>query len=251
MNAEQVVAFTEKLGQFARIRGADIFGVADLGPASDFMASHGYTLAARFPRAVSMGMRLNNTIVDHHSPMEPRRQSLYWHHVYEVVTRALDFLAYEISRWINSQGFNSFPIPASAPYDFERLEGVFSHKLAANLSGLGWIGKSCMLVTERYGPRVRLVTVMTDAPLQAGSALDRVCGKCRVCVDACPVKTFTGVEFKADEEREVRFDVVKYSEYRREHPCGLCVSSCPIGIRQTRRKKGKIQSSPTFTPPRG
>ncbi len=227
----RVSPLTEQLAEFSRQRGADLHGVADLAPARDFLSSQGYPGIGEFPRAVSVGMRVNDAIVERHNPEEPRRQSLYWHHVYEVVTRALDFLAYDLSRWLTDRGFQALPVPASTPYDFEKLEGIFSHKLAAHLAGLGWIGKSCLLLTDRFGPRVRFVSVLTDAPLAPGSVIDRFCGKCHVCVDACPVKAFTGEEFRPGEEREIRFHAFKCSEYRRDHPCGLCVSSCPRGKR--------------------
>ena len=222
-------ALTQQLGDFSRRQGADLFGIADLKPVHDTAASQADPFIQRFPRAVSMGMQLCGPIVEQHSPDEPRRQSLYWHHVYEVVTRALDFLAYDVARWLTGWGFNAFPVPASTPYNLDKLEGIFSHKLAAHLAGVGWIGKSCLLLTDRFGPRVRLVTVLTDAPLETGQTLDKPCGQCRVCVESCPVKAFTGLEFQAGQGREVRFDVFKCSEYRREHPCGLCVSSCPEG----------------------
>jgi epoxyqueuosine reductase QueG len=233
-------ALTQELGEFSRQRGADLFGIANLLPARDFIASGNNPFITQFPRAISMGMQLCDAIVEQHTPDEPRRNSLYWHHVYEVVSRALDFLAYDVARWLIGQGFKAFPVPASAPYKFDKLEGIFSHKLAAHLAGVGWIGKSCLLLTDRFGPRVRFVSVLTDAPLDAGTPFDRACGKCHVCVDTCPVSAFTGVEFRADEGREVRFDVFKCSEYRREHPCGLCVSSCPMGSGRRSKKYPNI-----------
>ncbi len=228
-------ALTQELREFSRQRGADLFGIANLLPARDFIASGNNPLVTQFPRAISMGMQLCDAIVEEHTPDELRRNSIYWHHVYEVVSRALDFLAYDVARWLIGQGFQALPVPASTPYNFDKLEGIFSHKLAAHLAGLGWIGKSCLLLTDRFGRRVRFVSVLTDAPLDAGTPFDKNCGKCRVCVDTCPVRAFTGVEFRADEGREVRFDVFKCSEYRREHPCGLCVSSCPMGRARQKR----------------
>jgi epoxyqueuosine reductase QueG len=236
---KDAVTLKHELEAFARQRGADLFGVAELAPALDFIVAQGGPLMGQFPRAVSIGMRLCDTIVDGHDPDEPRRESLYWHHVYDVVTPALDRLAYDVARWLVGQGFSALPVPGSTPYHFERLEGIFSHKLAAHLAGLGWIGKSCLLVTEHFGPRVRFVTVLTDAPLETGSALDKRCGKCRVCVDACPVGAFTGVEFKPTEGRQIRFDAFKCSDYRRNHPCGRCVSPCPVG--RGRRRPSKVR----------
>ena len=235
-----LIMLIQELEAFSRQRGADLFGVAELAPALDFVAAQGGPLVGQFPRAVSIGMRLCDAIVDQHSPDEPRRESLYWHHVYEVVTPALDFLAYDVARWLADRGFQTLPIPASTPYNFERLEGMLSHKLAAHLAGLGWIGKSCLLLTSQFGPRARFVSVLTDAPLETGSALDKRCGSCRICVDACPVSAFTGAEFEAAESREVRFDAFKCSEYRRDHPCGRCVSSCPVG--SGRRRQGESQA---------
>ena len=230
-------ALTKELGEFSRLRGADLFGVASLALARDFISSQCPPSIADFPRAVSLGMQLNDPIVEQHSPDEPRRTSLYWHHVYEVVTRALDFLAYDVARWLNAQGYRAFPVPGSTPYDFDKLKGIFSHKLAAHLAGVGWIGKSCLLLTDRFGPRARFVSVLTDAPLETGVSLDRPCGKCHICIDTCPVKAFTGKDFRPEDGREVRFDVFKCSEYRKDHPCGLCVSSCPKGNRRHVRDK--------------
>jgi epoxyqueuosine reductase len=234
------IALTKKLGEFARHGGADLFGVADLEPARELFSGQKNFSLDRFPRAISLGMPLNDLIVERHSPLEARRDSLYWFHVYNVITPALDSLGYRISRWLEDQGYSTFPIPGSTPYDFNKLEGILSHKLAAHLAGLGWIGKSCLLLTARYGPRVRFVTILTDAPLKTGSPIDKPCGKCHACLDACPVQAFSGKEFQADESRQVRFDAFKCSEYRREHPCGLCVSSCPQGrARMGRGKKPK------------
>lgn len=231
-------ALTGKLKKISLTKGADLFGVADLRPVGPFLLSQGPSWISRFPRAISLGMGLNNAIVDFHTPFESRQDSLYWHHVYKVVTPRLDFLAYDLSRRLNRLGFQAFPVPASTPYNFDQLTGMVSQKLVAHLAGLGWIGKSCLLLTNPFGPRVRFVSILTDAPLETGSPVDKPCGKCHVCLDSCPVQAFTGREFKPQEGREMRFDAFKCSEYRREHPCGLCVSSCPKGkpsLGKTRR----------------
>jgi epoxyqueuosine reductase QueG len=228
-------SITAELDAFSRDNGADLFGVADLAPAADFLASHGDPIVTRYPRAVSIGMRLNDSIVDAHDPDEPRGRSLYWHHVYDVVSANLNFLSYDVARWLTDRGYDTLPVPASMPYDLKRFQGIISNKLPAHLAGLGWIGKSCLLLTEEFGPRVRFATILTDAPLETGSPVDQPCGKCRACIEACPVGAFTGVEFDPAEDVDVRFDTRKCSEYRLEHPCGRCVSSCPKGKKRSGR----------------
>lgn len=226
---EESVRLADALRSFSVGRGADLFGVADLSPARDAVLAQGGSTVAAFPSAVSLGMRLSDVVVDGHVPTERPGESLYWHHVYAVVSNALDLLANDVARWLVARGHRALAVPASMPYDPVRLQGIFSHKLGAHLAGLGWIGKSCLLVTDRFGPRVRFATVLTDAPLKAGSVLEGRCGGCRRCVDACPVGAFTGVEFSAADERSVRFDASRCRDYRKSNACGMCVASCPRG----------------------
>ncbi len=49
---------TDELEGFYRLHGADLFGVADLTPARDFIVSRSPAWVAEFPRAISLGMRL-------------------------------------------------------------------------------------------------------------------------------------------------------------------------------------------------
>jgi epoxyqueuosine reductase len=235
----KTVTLTRQLEEFCVDHGADLFGAGDLAPAREAIVAQGGPLVEPFPRAVSLGMRLSDDIVDAHDPNQKHRESLYWHHIYDVVSTSLNFLAYDVGRWLNAKGFRALPVPASLPYNLAKLEGVFSHKLGAHLAGLGWIGKSCLLLTREFGPRVRFVTVLTDAPLDTGSPVDHPCGECRVCVEACPVKAFTGVEFRPEEPLRARFDAPKCSEYRRDHACGVCVSTCPTGKPKRRAARGR------------
>ncbi len=227
---------TNELENFSRQKGADLFGVADLKPASGFLASHGEPIASTFPLAISIGMQINDTIVENHDPNEPRGKSLYWHHIYDVVSEALNFVAYDVSRFLSNRGWDTLPIPASMPYNLKKLQGVISHKLPAHLSGLGWIGKNCLLLSRKFGPRVRFASVLTNAPLVAGEKMDKKCGKCTICIDACPVNAFAGVEFNPSDDVDVRFETAKCYDYRSKHPCGLCVSTCPLGENAKKRR---------------
>ncbi|MEM4245914.1 MAG: 4Fe-4S dicluster domain-containing protein [Candidatus Bathyarchaeia archaeon] len=78
---------------------------------------------------------------------------------------------------------------------------------------MGWIGRSCLLITLSYSPRVRLSTLLTDAPLDPGAPIEAGCGNCRACVAICPVKAFTGAPFNPAEGREARYDARKCDEY--------------------------------------
>ncbi len=229
--------------------GVDLFGVADLNPAHNLIEGQGGEALTRFPRAVSMGIHLLDAVVDQlHLHEDPPTIYTYQFHAYRAVNPLLDEVALQVSRTIQARSYHAYPIPASQTVNQDKLLGVFPHKLAANLAGLGWIGKNCLLVTPRYGPRVRLATILTDAPLSTDSSMSNRCGECRACVDACPSKALTGLPFNPQEPREVRFNArlcQEYSQQRKRsvlpsaldgNTCGLCVYVCPWG-------RGKKQRS--------
>ena len=229
------------LNGFARSMGIDFFGVADLTGARDFIMAQGGDHIARFPRAISIGFRLSDAVVDELYRHEEPSAIFSYKGLYNSANSLLDMTAVLIAKRIQTIGFGAYPIPASQRINVRKLEGAFSHKLAANLAGLGWIGKSCLLVNPDCGPRVRLATVLTDAPLEAGAPLLNGCGDCSKCVEVCPVGAFTGARFDPSEPREARFRAQLCSDYseRRaqnlgEGLCGLCVHICPYGTRRVR-----------------
>jgi epoxyqueuosine reductase QueG len=226
----------EELKIFAKNLGIDFFGVADLTTARDFIRVQGGEHVGRFPRAVSVGMRLLDAVVDELFRHEEPSAICTYRALYNTTNANLDRAALLIAKRIQDAGFKAYPVPTSQTIDPRKLEGTFSHKLAAHLAGLGWIGKSCLLITPENGPRVRLATTLTDAPMEPGTPLPVRCGDCRRCVDVCPVKAFTGVPFNPSEPRDVRFRAHlcnDYSERRArflgEGLCGLCVYICPYG----------------------
>lgn len=221
-------------------QGALVSGVADL-TAPDIhqeVVAQGGEWLGMFPRAISIAYRLQDGIVeelpDHHRQAVVAR--LYDFHIYRTVNDLLDGMADRVATELQEAGFRAVPVPTSVSVDPTGFMGAMSHKLVARAAGLGWIGRSCLLITPQAGPRVRLVSVLTDAPLQAGSPLPRDCGRCRLCVDYCPARAFTGEAFHPDSPLAERMDVRACREYRRLAKessgvtiCGVCVAVCPYG----------------------
>jgi epoxyqueuosine reductase len=224
----------------ARDMGARFFGVADLTVAQEFIVAQGGEFLATYPRALAVGIALNDGIVDQLPRHKEVAAARTYDRLFDTVNWSLDRIALRLSVVLNEHGFRTFLIPASDRVDDEDLLGLFSHKLAARLAGLGWIGPSCLLVTPEIGPRVRWVTVLTDASLGAGSPLSDQCGDCQRCVEACPPQAFTGRPFDPGEPREARFDVRRCQEYRIHlrdevsgvRTCGMCVYVCPHGRKE-------------------
>ena len=168
---EGISTMEEKIREISKRFGIDLVGVADLSPAREQLAAQGGTIFESYPRAVSLGCRLPNEIVEAIADHGNRALIMnYIHHVYSVVNQRLDQAALSVAGFLMEKGYLGFPVPASQIISFKTYTGLAPHKTAAHLSGLGWIGRSALLVTKKYGPRVRFVTVYTDAPLPAGHA---------------------------------------------------------------------------------
>jgi len=56
----------------------------------------------------------------------------------------------------------------------------------ARRAGIGFYGKNTMLITREYGSWVVLGTLVTEVEIEATPPLDLDCGRCRLCIDACP-----------------------------------------------------------------
>ncbi len=242
----------EQVRAVAENCGADFFGIADLTGVADVLDRGGPSVAG-YPRAVSLGIGLPDPLVDRlGEPHDRTGDALYRYHTYSVVNPALDRCALLVARCLADSGYRALPVPASLRTDETRIAGPVSHKLAAHLAGLGWIGRSCLLVTPSRGPRVRWITVLTDAPLApTGGPSEPRCGECRACVDACPARAFTGRLFAPGEPREARFDAAACDRHIRAledagEPavCGLCVAVCPWGRREAESGSAAVRARP-------
>jgi epoxyqueuosine reductase len=143
------------------------------------------------------------------------------------VNLLLDAIAEETTSNIAAKGYRAERIPASQVVDWERLRGHVSHKLIGRYAGHGWIGKSILLVHDRYGARVRYVTVLTDMPLEPQGPTEKNCGVCDRCARACPAAAIG--DAPADFNLRACFEqLVRFNESLGEPHfiCGLCVSAC-------------------------
>ena len=127
-------------------------------------------------------------------------------------------------------------------------EPRYSHKAAATRAGLGWIGKTALLVTPQFGPAVRLATVFTDLELPFGRPIaSSRCGRCRACLEACPAAAGRDVLWQAGMPRDELFDAAACERHMERLPtgfdhniCGICIAVCPYTRAATaqRRRSG-------------
>jgi len=193
--------------------------------------------------AIVIGAKLNDVIID---GIEIAPTIDYLNH-YEKTNENLNELGIKISKYLAATGIDNQFIPATVEDSeldeeyFETLRYKYSHKMAATRSGIGWIGKTCLLISERFGPRLRLASILTNHRFEnIGTPIDESkCGSCVICVEKCPANAANGIKWRTTIDRDEFFDAKKCRETCRKRSfkyinkeislCGVCISVCPIG----------------------
>lgn len=184
--------------------------------------------------AVAIGVPLSDFIINQ---ITDKPTYTYFHH-YRSVNTLIDQITLRGQLWIQEKGYYSMAVPASQTVnDMEdKYSGVFPHKTAAVLAGLGWIGKNGLFISKVYGPRIRLGTILTNMKLcSENKPSDQECGNCRACVENCPAMALTGNSWTQGAKRSDIVDAKACSDYMnhnfkhigRGSVCGICIRVCP------------------------
>ena len=217
----------EEITAFLKSQGASLVGFADLKEIE---------AAARdnFPYGISIAVALDPKVV---SDIKIGPTAAY-RAEYKKVNVLLDELGQQMVLFLIKKSYKAKLRPATFEEDQSTLTAKLPHKTVATRAGLGWIGKSALLITREYGPAVRLITVLTDAPVMPGKPVDKsFCTKCTHCVDACPAHAHTGKNWEAGMPREALYNAFACREMARNLSqkligeavsiCGLCITACP------------------------
>jgi epoxyqueuosine reductase QueG len=113
-----------------------------------------------------------------------------------IIYDELNRVALKLARELEKAGHRASTIPPHLPIEMSRetkgLIGPVSLRHAAEAAGLGKLGLNRLLISPRFGARLRLGGVVTDAPLQPDNPLaDSPCDNCMACVQACPVSAIS------------------------------------------------------------
>jgi epoxyqueuosine reductase len=146
----------------------------------------------------------------------------------EYLNGRLNRAAYDLAKVSHRNSLKALPLPAvGTPTDFRFLKSVFSYKHAAQAAGLGYIGRSSLLITPLFGPRVRLACCLTEAVLKPQRVeKNDLCSGCNVCIASCPAGVLSSPQ--ADEPYVI--NKFACSAFRiASGGCSECVIHCPAG----------------------
>jgi epoxyqueuosine reductase len=106
----------------------------------------------------------------------------------------------------------------------------------AALAGIGWQGKSTMLISRQLGAFFFLGVILTSLALEPDEPATDRCGKCTRCIDVCPTAAITGPHH-LDARRCIAYLTIELKgaipeEFRpligdRIYGCDDCAAVCP------------------------
>ncbi len=170
-------ALNTEISDSLKGNGADLVGFADV-------TCLPVDVTDGLPRAVSIAVALDPAVIREINDGPTAR----YFAEYGRANALLGRLGEQIARILIAAGYRARPFAATTEQiDRTTLSAKLQHRTVATRAGLGWIGKSGLLVTKKYGSAVRLASVLTDAEFETGTPTDASrCGDCRQCVDALP-----------------------------------------------------------------
>ena len=152
-----------------------------------------------------------------------------------IMLTAMTNIAKEVAKRIKAAGCKTKVISAAGGKWVDgdgRKEqfGYISLKHAAELAGLGVIGKNYLLTNPQYGNLLWLSAVLTDAELEPDEkAQSAMCENCNKCVEACPAGALDDL---ASFERRGCSKFFTIEDKKFKIKCFLCRTICPhyLGI---------------------
>ena len=154
-------------------------------------------------------------------------------HYNDVCLEQVDRIAFSVAKALERMhGFAAVPVPCDTPYDTwdpEKLEGrgLMSMRHAAVAAGLGTLGKNTLLLNRRFGNRLTIGAVLTDAELASDTPAETLCqSACQRCLEACPAGALDGV--RAEQARCRPNAYAKNARGFSIVTCNACRTACPM-----------------------
>ena len=101
-------------------------------------------------------------------------------------------------------------------------------------AGLGWIGKSSLLISPKFGPFTFISIILIDSELEYNTPIKALCGSCHNCVQACPTGALSA-PYTVDARRCISYHTIENKSSCTVPPgpyifgCDECIKVCPWG----------------------
>lgn len=218
---------------FARIKG--LYKEYELSSSLIGDSERDYFNMPQYPFGISIAIKVPIEVIKGIS----EGPTIDYFNTYLKLNDSLDELGLYCEEYLISKGYDAYAQTVDRTKEYGVLKTIMPHKTVATCAGIGWIGKSTLLVTPEFGSAVRLTSVLTNAPLRVPElALDSPCKGCNICKEACPAGAIVGNVWNKGSEREYIFDALMCRKTARRIAqqaikkeitlCGKCIEVCPF-----------------------
>ena len=217
--------------------GASLVGFADL---------NGINKNIEMPYGVCVAVKLSPELIIsiHDGP------NMFYFDEYHRINELLNKIVTKGTEYLIKNGFKAFAQTTTVVIQNDNFETDLPHKTVGTRSGLGWIGKSGLLVTNEYGSGVRISSFLTNATLNCNEPINEsFCGNCMECVKQCPGDAISGKLWNVKTERSELVDAKKCFRTAQAisiekinktiRLCGKCFDVCPYTIKYINKEKAK------------
>ena len=208
--------------EFAWAAGADLIGFTAV---NDSFVFEGIDITHGYAAVMAMEMDFHRIATAPGEPSGIEVLRVYWR---------LGAVAVKLAEFIRSLGYSA---RAHHPRGFTDRPPTILHTKAALDAGLGELGRMGLLITEEYGPRVRLATVTTDLTLPQSPrkkfGVEKYCENCSLCIKACEGGAIP--EEKKEERGSMKYTIDAYRclpNFAEYDGCNLCVSECAFNLKK-------------------
>ena len=217
-------AFSKDFHDFLLAQGASLCGFGDLSHVVQGDLHCGVSVAVKLPKDILLSIE--------------KGPSRIYFDAYHAINTRLDGIVTAGAEYLIEKGYRAHAQTRANVQEHDGYRTDLPHKTVATRAGLGWIGKSALLVTREFGPAVRISSLLTDAPLTPARPIDRSkCGGCTACMDHCPGRAITGKLWDVTMDRDAFFHAADCRRAARALSksllneeislCGKCIEICP------------------------
>ena len=180
---------------------------------------------------VSVGISYHKSAIDSINEIKGDSVDYNLWNVYSRAYDTLNILLNELTVKVASE-INGVSIPATTDTPTDSVDHVtdyfsntISHRLIAELSGLGWRGKNGLIIHPEYSCAIRFSSVIADLPLEHGHSMNSLCGDCIACEEVCSFIRYR------DQLPDYRENCRRYLTYLGQMGitaavCGKCIKAC-------------------------
>ena len=159
------------------------------------------------------------------------------------VNKKVTGIANDLEKWLKRQKYKAKSVTGMSGKWVERdgvkrQVGPISLKHAAELAGLGIIGRNYLLTNPQYGNILWFGAVLTDADLASDQRIEQnFCNDCNICAEACPSGALNDYP-TTFERKKCEGSMFRMVNKKWEIMCFNCRKMCPhrFGIE---KKKGE------------